>query len=89
MPLHVKNVRQVGNKHVVTIFSEDMEETTSPEAKRMAIEACTNVALAGLSNFPAPYPVDAEGKSDDDLILGRRPGVAGYHAEYEVSSGLI
>lgn len=89
MPLQVKEVKQVGNKHIVTIFSEDMEETVSLDAKRMAVNACPHVSNPGLSNMPFPYPVDKDGKIDDDLILHRREGIIGYQADYEVSSGLL
>lgn len=41
----------------------------------------------GLGGVPHPYPVDAEGESHDDLILGRRP-IDHWEAIYVINAGL-
>lgn len=41
----------------------------------------------GLGNVPVPYPVDADGQTDDDLIMGKRPFVA-FRADYQINAGI-
>jgi hypothetical protein len=41
----------------------------------------------GVSSVSGPYAVDAEGKTDDDLMAGKRP-VAGYRRDFVVLAGL-
>jgi hypothetical protein len=35
-----------------------------------------------------PYPVDADGKTDDELLLGRRGPIAGYRRDFIVLASL-
>ena len=42
----------------------------------------------GVSNAGGPYPVDAEGKCDDELLMGKRGPVAGYRRDFVVLAGL-
>ena len=60
-----------------------------PEARQMAIKeaAARGLSRPGLSGNDSPYPVDADGATDDDLLLGRRP-VAAYRCDYRVTGGL-
>lgn len=42
----------------------------------------------GVSNAGGPYPVDAEGKTDDELLLGKRGPVVGYRRDFVILAGL-
>jgi hypothetical protein len=42
----------------------------------------------GVSNASGPYPVDADGKTDDELLMGKRGPVAGYRRDFVVMAGL-
>lgn len=42
----------------------------------------------GVSNSSGPYPVDADGKTDDDLLLGRRGPVVGYQRDFVVLASI-
>jgi len=42
----------------------------------------------GVSNAGGPYPVDADGKTDDELLLGKRGPVAGYRRDFVILAGL-
>lgn len=73
----------------ITIQGDTMEEVSSLTARNLALK---EAAVAGLSrpgvsgNAPA-YPVDAEGQSTEDVIMGRTP-VAGYRCDYPVTAGI-
>ena len=42
----------------------------------------------GVSNVGGPYPVDSEGKTDDELLMGKRGPVAGYRRDFTVLASL-
>ncbi len=42
----------------------------------------------GVSNASGPYPVDADGKTDDDLLLGKRGPVMGYRRDFVILASL-
>jgi len=41
----------------------------------------------GLGSIPQPYPVDANGNTDDELIMGKRDFVA-WRADYQIYAGV-
>lgn len=42
----------------------------------------------GVSNVGGPYPVDADGKTDDELLMGKRGPVTGYRRDFTVLASL-
>lgn len=73
----------------IIVQADQMEQVTSPAARTMAIQAgAERLSRCGISNMPSAYPVDANGDTDEDLQMGRRQGVVGYRADYEVQAGL-
>ena len=42
----------------------------------------------GVSNAGGPYPVDENGNTDDDLLMGKRGPVAGYRRDFIVLSSI-
>ncbi len=76
-------------KAKIVVQAERMEDVTSPAARSLAVQtAASRLSRCGISNMPSAYPVDANGETDEDLQMGRRQGVVGYRADYEVQAGL-
>ena len=63
-----------------------MAELGSPAAAQMAIQEALKLGLnrPGLNTSPGAYPVDEEGNSDEDVIMGRKP-VAGYRRTFQIA----
>jgi hypothetical protein len=71
---------------------------TSPTIEPLMDAATSNLVLKkasengmnrpGVSNASGPYPVDVDGKTDDDLLMGKRGPVAGYRRDFVVMAGL-
>ncbi len=74
----------------VTVQGDTQEEVMSAAAKQMAIQAATQqLTRPGVSGNEVSYPVDSEGNTSDDLILGRSGAtVAAYRCDYKVTGGL-
>lgn len=74
---------------VVVIEADSQEEARSMSARQAALTKAAQAGLPrpGISNNEAPYPVDNDGQTDDDLMQGRRP-VAGYRCAFTVTAGL-
>lgn len=74
----------------VVVESNTLTEAGSTQARQMALEKAGQMGLSrpGIDDASsAPYPVDAEGKSGDDVIFGRTP-VAAYRADFKIRGGL-
>lgn len=73
----------------IVIAGGSQEEVTSMQARQMVVtHAAARLPRAGLSGNAVPYPVDAQGQTSDDLMLGRVQGIVGYHCEYPVAAGV-
>ena len=68
-----------------TSIEELLAANTSHAVLQKAAEAGLN--RPGVSSVSGPYPVDRDGKTDDDLMAGRRP-VAGYRRDFVVLASL-
>jgi hypothetical protein len=83
-------VKHDGNERRMTVIvaAETIPELNSSQAKALATKhaAAQGVSRPGISDSSGTYPVDAEGNSDEDLVLGRRPGVVGYRHDFTVLS---
>jgi hypothetical protein len=78
-----------GISMAVVAVADQADELTGVNARNAAMQYARSVGFParGLGGIPSPYPVDKEGKTDDDLILGRRP-IDHWEAVYQVNSGL-
>lgn len=74
----------------VIIEGDGQEEVMSPAAKQMAIQAASaTIQRAGVSGNEVAYPVDEDGNTGEDLILGRSgKRVAAYRCDYNITGGL-
>jgi hypothetical protein len=72
------------------IKGDSINELMDAAATNLVIQKAGEAGLnrPGVSNVSGPYPVDAEGKTDDDLLLGKRGPIAGYQRDFVVLAGL-
>ena len=68
----------------------DIEEIMAAATSNLVLQKAAEKGLnrPGVSNASGPYPVDSEGKTDDELLLGKRGPVAGYRRDFVVLAGL-
>lgn len=67
-------------------IEELLDASTSNLVVKKAAELGFN--RPGVSNAGGPYPVDADGNSDDDLLMGKRP-IAAYRRDFTVLASLV
>lgn len=74
---------------VITIEADTQEEASGSEARELALkEAASNgLSRPGLSGNDSPYPVDSEGETSEDLMMGRGT-VDKYRCDYNVTAML-
>lgn len=67
-----------------------IEELLSPDTANLVLKEAASKGLhrPGVSNAGGPYPVDAEGKTDDELLMGKRGPVAGYRRDFTVLASI-
>ena len=67
-----------------------IEELMAAATSNMVLQKAAEVGLnrPGVSNASGPYPVDDQGKTDDDLLLGRRGPVVGYRRDFVILASL-
>lgn len=71
------------------VSSHSIEELLSAQTSNIVLQKAAEAGLnrPGVSNASGPYPVDREGKTDDDLLAGKRP-VAGYRRDFVVLASI-
>lgn len=88
--IRAKDESQIGTTQLTVLVDGDLpEELTSIKMRQQVMQFARSLGFpaSGLGTVPSPYPVDAEGKTDDELVLGKRP-MTGWQAEYTVNAGL-
>ena len=92
MALRVATQDLKDRQGTVTIEGDSQEEVMSPAAKQLAIQTAVSggITRAGVSGNEVAYPVDADGNTSDDLILGRAgaDAVKAYRCDYNLTGGL-
>ena len=78
------------NRADYVVTSKSIEELLAASTSNMVLEKAAQAGLnrPGVSNASGPYPVDAEGKTDDALLLGKRGPVAGYRRDFVVLASI-
>lgn len=73
------------------VASPSVEALLSPDAANLVLKeaAARGLSRPGVSNAGGPYPVDAEGKTDDALLMGQRGPVAGYRRDFVVLGSIM
>jgi hypothetical protein len=67
-------------------IEELLDSSTAHAVVKRAAELGFN--KPGVSNMGGPYPVDADGKTDDELLMGKRGPVAGYRRDFTVLASI-
>jgi hypothetical protein len=73
-----------------TVAGKGIEELMAAATSNMVLQKAAELGLnrPGVSNASGPYPVDADGKTDDDLLLGKRGPVMGYRRDFVILASL-
>lgn len=71
------------------VSGNDIEELLSASTSNMVLQKAAEAGMhrPGVSSASGPYPVDADGKTDDELLMGKRP-VAGYRRDFVVLASI-
>lgn len=72
------------------VAGNDIEELLDASTSNLVVKKAAELGFnrPGVSNAGGPYPVDSDGKTDDDLLLGKRGPVAGYRREFVVLASI-
>ena len=72
------------------VASPSIEELLSANTSNIVLQKAAEAGLnrPGVSNASGPYPVDDSGKTDDDLLMGKRGPVAGYRRDFVVLASI-
>jgi hypothetical protein len=68
------------------VAGNTIEELLSAETAHIVLKeaAARGLSRPGVSNAGGPYPVDEDGKTDDELLMGKRGPVANYRRDFVV-----
>ena len=74
----------------LVVAGNDIEELMSAATANTVLQKAAAIGLnrPGVSNAGGPYPVDADGKCDDELLMGKRGPVTGYRRDFVVLAAL-
>ena len=81
---------KIGDRQgTVIIQADEQEEATTADARSLALQTAASQGLSkpGISGNAAPYPVDAEGNTSDELVMGKGV-VAGYRIDFPITGAL-
>ena len=67
-------------------IEELLASATANAVLQKAAEAGLN--RPGVSSASGPYPVDAEGKTDDELMMGKRGPVTAYRRDFVILASI-
>jgi len=67
-------------------IEELLDASTAHAVVKKAAELGFN--KPGVSNVGGPYPVDADGNTDDELLMGKRGPIAGYRRDFVVLASI-
>lgn len=87
MAIQLIDIDVKGHQAQVILQGDTQEEVMSPTAKHMAIrEAQKNgVSRGGVSGTETAYPVDSNGDTSEELILGRAGKAVAFRCKYAIS----
>lgn len=74
----------------IVVAGKSIEELMAASTSNIVLQKAAEAGLnrPGVSNASGPYPVDADGKTDDELLLGKRGPVAGYRRDFIVLASI-
>jgi hypothetical protein len=73
------------------VQGKGIEELLDASTSNLVVKKAAELGFnrPGVSNAGGPYPVDADGKTDDELLMGKRGPIAGYRRDFTVLASLI
>lgn len=73
------------------VQSNGIEELLDATTAHLVVKKAAELGFnrPGVSNAGGPYPVDADGKTDDELLMGKRGPIANYRRDFTVLASLI
>jgi hypothetical protein len=82
--------RLSNNRGDFVVQGDDIETLMAASTSNIVLQKAAEQGLnrPGVSNASGPYPVDADGKCDDELMLRKRGPVVGYRRDFVVLAGL-
>ena len=85
---NLSNITQGRAEFVVS--GNGIEELLSASTANMVLQKAAEAGLnrPGVSNAGGPYPVDENGKTDDELMMGKRGPVTGYRRDFVILASL-
>lgn len=74
----------------IVVSASGIEELMAASTAEIALQKAAAAGLhrPGVSSASGPYPVDADGKTDDDLLLGKRGPVVGYRRDFVILASI-
>jgi len=74
----------------LTVEGDGIEALFDVSVSHLVISKAAETGLyrPGISNAGGVYPVDADGKTDDDLMLGKRGAASKYRRDFVVLAGI-
>jgi hypothetical protein len=72
------------------VEGNNIEELLAAATSNIVLKKAAEAGLnrPGVSNASGPYPVDADGKTDDELLMGKRGPVTGYRRDFVVLASI-
>lgn len=74
----------------LVLAGKSVAELMDASTANLALQKAAELGLhrPGVSNASGPYPVDENGKTDDDLLLGRRGPITGYRRDFVILASI-
>lgn len=74
----------------IVVSGNSIEELMAAATSNLVLQKAAEHGLnrPGVSNASGPYPVDESGKTDDELLLGKRGPVVGYRRDFVILASL-
>ena len=72
------------------VEGNNIEELLAAATSNIVLKKAAEAGLnrPGVSNASGPYPVDENGKTDDELMMGKRGPVTGYRRDFVVLASI-
>ena len=72
------------------VFGDNIDELMQSSTANSVLQKAAALGLnrPGVSNATGAYPVDADGNTDNDLLLGKRGAPAGYRREFVILASI-
>lgn len=82
--------RMANGRADFVVSGNNIEELLAASTSNMVLQKAAEAGLhrPGVSNASGPYPVDADGKTDDELLMGKRGPVAAYRRDFVVLASI-